>query len=46
MNSDFLVFMFPARGFDEHAALQPAVSSRELSDEVLLLPRPVLATGL
>ena len=30
---------------DEHAALQLAVSSRELSDEVLFLPWSVLATG-
>ena len=35
-----------ARGPDEHAALQLAVSTRKLPDEVLLLPRFVLATGI
>ncbi|XP_067399265.1 N-alpha-acetyltransferase 10 isoform X1 [Emydura macquarii macquarii] len=35
-----------ARGPDEHAALQPALPARELPDEVLLLPRPVLAAAL
>uniref|UniRef100_A0A8B9PPE0 N-terminal amino-acid N(alpha)-acetyltransferase NatA n=1 Tax=Apteryx owenii TaxID=8824 RepID=A0A8B9PPE0_APTOW len=34
-----------ARGPDEHAALQPAVPARELPDEVLLLPRALLAPG-
>lgn len=31
--------MRKTRGLDEHAALQLAVPARELSDEILLLPR-------
>ena len=34
-----------ARGPHEHAALQPAMSSRELPDEILLLSWVVLASG-
>lgn len=34
-----------ARRSDEHAALQLAMSSRKLSDEILFLPWAVMATG-
>ncbi|KAM5196171.1 N-acylglucosamine 2-epimerase isoform 1-T2 [Hipposideros larvatus] len=35
-----------AGGPDEHATLQPPVPARELPDEILLLPRPLLAPAL
>lgn len=38
--------LFAARGFDEHAALQPVMSSRKLPNEILLLSWAILATGL
>lgn len=42
---DMSCSVFSAGGPYEHAALQPAVSPRELPDEILLLPWTVLATG-
>lgn len=34
-----------ARGFDEYATLQSAMFTGKLSNEILLLPRTLLATG-
>lgn len=47
----FAALFFPsstviAGGPSQHAALQLAVLARELSDEVLFLPRPLLASTL
>lgn len=40
-----LSLFISAGGSYEHAALQPAVSARKLPDEILFLPRAVLASG-
>lgn len=41
----YLTFLFSAGGPHEYAALQPAVSSGKLPNEILLLSRVVLASG-
>ena len=41
----FQILYVSAGGLDEHAALQPAVPARELSNEILFLPWTLMATG-